>query len=89
MHRPGFKPENVTRQMKCADLTPSVGQQFVAANRAADDLVNVFRGLILSVDFLVLFVGEFSGDEAGVPGDRAKLVESGDGVGNGANLVAN
>ena len=29
----GFKPEDVTRQMECADLTPSVGKQLVAASR--------------------------------------------------------
>jgi cbb3-type cytochrome oxidase maturation protein len=32
--RSRFKAENVTRQMKRADLTPSVGEQLVAANRA-------------------------------------------------------
>ena len=86
---PDFKTEDVTGQMECADLTPSVGKQLVAAYRAANHLVNVFRRLILTVDFLIFLVGKLGGDEAGVPGDSAKLVGSRGGVGNRADLVAN
>src|ERR1017187_10601490 len=72
--------------MECADLTPSVGKQLVAAHRAANHLIDVFRGLILAVDFLVFLVGELRGYEARVPGDRTKLV--GSGMDDGASLVA-
>ena len=83
-----FKSKNVTGQMECADLTPSVGKQLVAANRAANHLVDVFRRLILTVDFLIFLVGKLGGDEARVPGDSAELVGSRGGVGNRADLGA-
>src|SRR6266702_6499838 len=80
-----FEPENVTRQMECADLTPSVGKQLVGANRTADHLVDIFRGIILAVDFLVLPVGELGGYQARMSGQRIKVIR--DRAGNRADLV--
>ena len=68
----GFQPEDIARQMKCADLAPSVGKQLVGANGAADDLVDIFRRLILAVDFLVLAVGELGGNKARMAGQRRR-----------------
>ena len=84
--RSGFEAEDVAGQVECADLTPSVGEQLVAANRARNHLVNVFRRFILAVDFLILPVGELGRNEAGMPGHGAKLV--GNRVGKRADLVA-
>jgi hypothetical protein len=60
--------------MEGADLAASVGQELVGTNRAADDLVNVLGLLILAVDFLVLPVGKFRRDKAGMAGQGAELV---------------
>jgi hypothetical protein len=57
-----------------ANLSPPVGKQFVAADRAADHLINVFSGLILAIDFLVLAIGEFGSDEAAMSGEKAEPV---------------
>src|SRR5438034_615225 len=67
-----------------------VGKQLAAANGARNHLVDVFRGLILAVDFLIFPVEKLRGDQAGMPGDGAELVRSGgrEGDGNGADLVA-
>ncbi len=86
--RSRFEAENIARQMEGADLAASVGQQLVAANRARDHLVDVFRRLILAVDFLVLPVGKFGRNQTRMPGDCAELVGRGGGVGDGADLVA-
>ena len=45
-----FKSEDVARQMNCADLAPSIRKQSVGPNRAADDLIDVFGRLVLTVD---------------------------------------
>src|ERR1700737_3716932 len=83
--RSRFEPEDVARKMKRADLAPSVRQQLVAPDGAADDLINVFRWLLLAVDLLILPVGKFGRHEAHMPGQGTKLV--GNGGGNGCNLV--
>ena len=83
----GFEPEDVAGQMECADLAASVGKQLVGANRAADHLIDVFGRLILAVDFLILPVGEFGGDQAGMAGQRAELVGAGAG-GTGREALA-
>src|ERR1700676_967898 len=44
-----FEPEDVARQVKRADLTPSVRKQLVGPNGATDYLIDVFRRLILSI----------------------------------------
>lgn len=85
--RSGFQAENITCQVEC--LTPPVGKQFVTANRTTYHLINVFRRLILAIDFLIFLVGKLGGDEACVPGHCTKLVRIGGGVGDGVDLVAN
>ncbi len=82
---PDFEPEDVARQVERADLAPTVGKQLVAAYRAGDNLVDVFRGLILAVDFLVFPVAELAGHEACVPGNGRKRI--GGGYGDGQDLV--
>ena len=77
--RPRLEPEDVARQMERADLAPPVGKQPVAAHRAGDDLVDIFRGLILAVDFLILPLAELARHQTRMPCDGCKL------VGNGGN----
>src|SRR5262245_77982 len=74
MGRAGFEAEDVAGQMEGADLAAAVGEQLVGAHRAANHLVDIVGLLILAVDFLVLAVGEFGGDEASMPGQHAEAV---------------
>src|SRR5258707_5278574 len=62
-----FEPEYFARQEKRADLAASIGKQLVSPNRAADDLINIFRRLILAVDLLILPVREFGSHQARTP----------------------
>jgi hypothetical protein len=57
MGRAGIEAEDVARQMECTDLTPSVAQQLVGTNSAADHLVDVLGRLAFSVNLLILAVG--------------------------------
>ena len=86
MGHSGFQPEHVARQEKGADLPPSVGKQLVGPDRAADDLVDIFRRFIFAVDFLVLPVGKLRGDETRMSRQGTELV--GRGVGNRSSLAA-
>src|SRR5262245_56453155 len=61
--------------MERADLTPSVVEELVGADRAADHLIHIFAGLAVTVDFLVLAVGELAGHDACAGGDHAELVD--------------
>src|SRR5262249_18589018 len=72
----GLQAEHVARQVEGADLAASVGEQLVAADRARNDLIDIFRRLVLTIDFLVLLVGEFRGEESC---HRGKLVGRGEG----------
>ena len=69
-----FQSEDVVRQMKRADLTPSVGKQFVGPNGALDDLIDILSRLVFSVDFFILPVGELGGNEAGMTREQAELI---------------
>jgi hypothetical protein len=60
--------------MKGANLTPSIGKQLVGPNGALDYLIDIFRWLILSVDFFVFPVGELGGNQAGMPREQAELI---------------
>jgi len=60
-----------------ADLAPPVRQQLVASNRAGNHLVDIFRRLVLAVNFLILPVAEFGYHQAGMPGNRSELIGSG------------
>ena len=69
-----FQSEDVVRQMKCSNLTPSIGKQFVGPNGPLDYLIDVFRRLVLSVDFFIFPVGELRGNEAGMTREQAELI---------------
>src|SRR5262245_60676810 len=58
-----LQPKHVARQVKGTDLTPSVGEQFVSANRSGNHLVDIFGGFVLAVDFLILAIGDFTRDK--------------------------
>src|SRR5262245_5660510 len=82
----GFQAKYVAGQVEGTDLAAAVGEQLVGAHRAADHLIDIFGRLILAVDFLVLAIGEFGGDEARMPGQHAEPV--GSRAGNAGNLAA-
>ena len=48
-----FKAEDVAGRMKGLNLAPSVGQDSVGADSAADDLVEMFGRIALAVNLLV------------------------------------
>ena len=73
MVSPEFQSKDVAWQKKSADLAPPIGQEFVGPNRATNNLIDIFRRLILAVDFLVFPVGEFGRHKAGMPGQPAEL----------------
>jgi hypothetical protein len=75
MGRTGIEAEHVAGQMERANLTPSIAEEFIGTNRAADHLVDVLRRLALTVDLLVLPVGTFAGDHARVGRNCAELVD--------------
>ena len=70
-----FQTKNVAGQMEGADLAAAVGKELVAANRAFNDLVDVFGRLGLAVDFGTSVVFEFAQDDP-CAGKLAKLSES-------------
>jgi hypothetical protein len=82
-----FQSEYIARQMKCADLTPSIGKQFVGPDGTLNYLIDIFSWLVLSVDFFVLIVGKLCGDEACITRDHTELI--GCPAGNRAILGAN
>jgi hypothetical protein len=43
-----LEAEDIARQVKRADLAATVGQQFVAPNRAFNDLIDIVGGLCFS-----------------------------------------
>jgi hypothetical protein len=69
MGQSGLKSKDVAGQVERTNLSAAIGEQLVAPDRAANDLIDVFSGLVFSIDFLVLLVGEFRGDQAGVTGN--------------------
>jgi hypothetical protein len=69
-----FQPKDIAREMKRTYLASSVGKQFIRPDGAADNLIDVFGWLILTVDFLILPVRELTRDKAHVAGQRAELV---------------
>ena len=71
-----FEPEDIARQKKRADLAPSIGKQFVGPNRAADDLIDIFRRLVLAVDLLIFAVGELGRNEARMTREQARTDRS-------------
>src|SRR5438876_11884852 len=81
--------EELARKMKCADLAPALGQELGGADSAANDIIDVFRRLSLSVDFLVLPIGELSRHQTGMSGQGTEVVGAGErdrsslGTGNG------
>src|ERR1700733_7077679 len=82
-----FEAKDVVRQMKRADLTPAIGEQFVSPNGALNDLIDIVRRLAFSVDFFVFPVGELRGNEAGMTREQPELIDCrADG---GADLGAN
>src|SRR5580693_1840840 len=60
--------------MKRADLTPTVGKQFVRPDGTLNDLIDIFRRLVFSVDLFVFPVGELGSDEAGMTRQQAELI---------------
>src|ERR1700687_1131147 len=72
--------------MKRADLAPPVGEQLVCPNRAADDLIDIFRRLILAVDFLIFPVTKLRGYQAGMARKGTEMVRRG--ISNRSDLVA-
>ena len=64
MGRTAIKAEHIAGQMECTDLAPSVAKKLVGPNRAVDHLIDVFAGLSLAINFLILPVGKFGRDHA-------------------------
>src|ERR1700756_4539455 len=60
--------------MKRADLTPTIGKQFVRPDGTLNDLIDIFRGLVFSVNLFVFPVGELGSDEAGMTREQAELI---------------
>ena len=52
-----FKTENIAGQIKSADLTAAVAEDFVGANAAADDLVKVVGRFVIAEDFGIARIG--------------------------------
>src|SRR3954451_541668 len=70
-----FQTKNIAGQMEGADLAATVGEEFVAADRTVDDLVDVFSRLGLAVDFRASVILKFAQDDSRA-GKLAKLSES-------------
>src|ERR1700739_4756052 len=60
--------------MKRADLTPTIGKQFVRADGTLNDLIDISRRLFFPVNLLVFPVGELGSDEAGMTRQQAELI---------------
>src|SRR5215216_5151788 len=88
MGRAGIEAEHAAGQMERADLAPSVVEELVGANRAADHLIDIFGRLALTVDFLVLPVGKLAGNHTRAGRDHAELVDGRNSLGarGGENL---
>jgi hypothetical protein len=84
----GIEAEHVAGQMERADLAPSVVEQLVGADRAADHLIDIFARLALAVDFLILPVGKLGGNHTCAGRDHAELVDGRNSLGarGGENL---
>src|ERR1700722_13064459 len=60
--------------MKRADLTPTIGKQFVRPDGTLNDLIDIFRRLVFSVNLFVFRVAELGGDEAGMTRQQSELI---------------
>ena len=67
-----LQTKNVTIQVKGADLAAAIGEEFVAADRAFNDLVDVLGRLVLAINFGTSVIFEFAQDDA-CAGKLAKL----------------
>jgi hypothetical protein len=65
---------NITDQVEGADLAAAIREEFVAANRTLNDLVNVVGRLGLAVNLSTSVVSEFAQDDPRA-GKLAKLSE--------------
>lgn len=45
-----LQPKNITDQVKCTNLAPTIREQFVASNSARLDLINIFGRVFLAVN---------------------------------------
>ena len=61
-----LKPKNVTGQVECADLSPSVGEELVTAHRAVDDLIDVFGKFGFTKNLGATTIFEFVQDNLGL-----------------------
>src|SRR5579871_4480038 len=81
-----LEAENIADQVECANLSPSIGQQLVAANRPVDDLIDVSGRFALAEDLAAAVIFELAGIDLGLRQTAEFAEKSRPTAGSGAEI---